>query len=196
MLPEFLPNHFLLILWSIDNLERWYFIAYLKNEILFVDWWVLWLTSDLGSHWICWKFFFSFFPSLSSVSWYHGYIPSIRKSSIVVCCSPVCKIRVMCVLVIKQEITEGERGSEKACGAKSTFYISRILLSKICRLCICLKWCINLMVLDCVQEFGWCRMVLSQYNQFSIAQQSVFLKKKGGWLSISHIECPLMLQII
>lgn len=73
----------------------------------------------------------------------------------VVCCSPVCKFWVMCVLVIKQEITERQRGLEKAGGAKSTFSISRILLSRISKLCVCLKWCINLMV-GTSRSFGEC----------------------------------------
>lgn len=37
------------------------------------------------------------------------------------------------------EILERQRGLEKDGDAKSTFYISRILLSKISKLCVCLK---------------------------------------------------------
>lgn len=53
------------------------------------------------------------------------------------CCSSVCKNCITYVLVIKQEIAERERGLEKACDAKWTFYISRVLLSKISRFHIC-----------------------------------------------------------
>lgn len=92
------------------------------------------------------EFFFSFLSlSLSSVFWHHGYIPSLYKSSMVVCCSQVCKIWIMYVLMTKQEI-ERQTGLEKVGGARSTFYISRILLSKISKLCMCLKWGTNLMV--------------------------------------------------
>lgn len=44
----------------------------------------------------------------------------------------------MYVLMTKQEI-ERQTGLEKVGGARSTFYISRILLSKISKLCMCLK---------------------------------------------------------
>lgn len=50
-----------------------------------------------------------------------------------------CKNCIMSVSVIKQEIAERERGLEEACGAEWTFYISRALLSKTSRLCICLS---------------------------------------------------------
>lgn len=73
------------------------------------------------------------------------------------------------VLVIKQEIAERQRGLEKACDAKWTFYISRVLLSKISRFCICLSdasvwWCVWLCIgvwlmynrTESMQEFIHC----------------------------------------
>ena len=102
------------------------------------------------------------------------------------CCSPVCKNCITYVLVIKQEIAERERGLEKTCGAKWTFYISRVLLSKISRLRICLS--------DAsVWRYVWlCIGVWLMYNGTESIQQflhcpaiCVFKKKRRKTVNLS-----------